>query len=203
MNNTKRLHRSAGLTLIELLVSIVVGSIVLMMLMQIINMNVTAQRIYEYENLVTDETLLINVQIQGKLDELQPHRVDRVETATEITITFTHEYDVVIDPVTGRLDKSTTNAVTETLVYDKVNETLSYDGVLLHSSRLKIQTGSLITLDYYEESDPDPATCSDITETGSRLICGDGIVEFQLEVAIEYDSGSRGDTFSYVTRIIV
>jgi hypothetical protein len=203
MKKNKKLHRSAGLTLIELLVSIVVGSLVLMMLMQLINMNVSAQRVYEYENFVTDETLFITLRIQNNLDELQPHRVDRVETATEITITFTHEYDVIIDPVTGRLTKSTANAVSESLVYDKVNETLTYEGVLLHSSRLKIQSGTLITLDYYEDTDPDPTTCSDLTENGSRLICGDGIVEFSLEVAIEYDSGNRGETFTYVTRIIV
>jgi len=67
--------RTAGFTIIELMISIAVGSLVLMMLMQMIVMNVTARRIFEYQNFVTEQSLLITDQIDKHLNTLQPQRV--------------------------------------------------------------------------------------------------------------------------------
>jgi hypothetical protein len=195
-------NRSAGLTIIELLVSITVGSVVLMMLMQLVVMNVAAKRVYEYENFITNESLFISDQIRKELNLLQPHRVDIVETADSITVTFTHEYDIVIDSF-GILDKSTANARSIDLVYDINAQTLSLNGALLHASKVLILPGSTINVDYFEDTDPNPLTCSDVNENGDRLICGDGIVEFNLIMAVLFNSGETGETFTFRSRIIV
>lgn len=197
----KKTH-NAGVTLIELLISIAVGSLVLMMLMQMVVMNITARRVFEYQNKVTEQSLLITDVIRKNLNTLQPQRVDRTETATEITITFTHEYDITLNSGTGALERTPNADPPDVLVYNKTNQTLTYNGVLLHSSNLKILSGSTITLDYYQDTVPNPLTCSDITEPKANSICGDGIVTLTLIIAWELN-GILQETYTFTTNIIV
>lgn len=191
--------RTAGFTIIELMISIAVGSLVLMMLMQMVVMNVTARRIFEYENYVTEQSLLITDVIRKNLNTLQPHRLDITTTATEITVTFTHEYDITIG-TGGALERTENVGSPDTLVYNIVNETLTYNGTLLHATNIHIMPGSTLSIEYYEDTNPNPATCSDIYDPD---ICGDGILEMVLIIAIQFGAGSYSESRTFTTRIIV
>lgn len=201
INNQKKV-RTAGFTIIELMISIAVGSLVLMMLMQMIVMNVTARRIFEYQNFVTEQSLLISDQIHKNLTILQPQRVDRTTPAGQTVITFTHEFDFTLNTGTGALDRVENLDPPDLLVYNEANQTLTYNGLLLHSPNVKILPGSTITLNYYEDTDPNPLTCSDLLEPNYRFICGDGIVTLNLIIAVELN-GNLQETFNFVTKIIV
>lgn len=195
----KKTNRSLGFTIIELLISMAVGSIILMMLMQMIVMNVTAKKAYEYDNFITDQSLYISDYIFKELTQLQPHRVDITTTATLVTVTFTHEYDITIHPTTGVLQKTASTLDPDVLIYDVVNQTITYNGVLIHSINTKVLPGSTITVDYFENTNPDPTTCSDIYDAD---ICGDGILELTLLMAVEIN-GNLQEVRTFTTRIIV
>ena len=194
--------RTAGLTLIELLISIAVGSLVLMMLMQMVVMNVAAKRKYEYENFVTNQSLLITDQINRNLIDLQTHHFLVENGVNTTTVTFSHQFDIVALPG-GGLTQSDAFAAEELLVYDEIAQTLTYDGQLLHPSSIKILPGTTITALQYFDPTYDPNVCSDYLATRAEQICGDGILELTLVMAVLFNSGELGDAYTFTTRIII
>ena len=198
----RRKNRSAGLTIIELLISMAVGSLVLMMLMQMVVMNVAAKRKYEYENYVTNQSLFITDYVRRNLNDLQPHHVLRTETGTTVTITFSHQYDIIYDSAIDGLRQSNAGATSDLLVYDSVAQTLSYDGTLMHAQRIRVLPGTTMTITYFNDT-YDPVTCSDYNATRAEQICGDGIVELVLVLAVEFDSGELGEEYTFTTHIII
>lgn len=205
MNNTPQEQvnfNNAGLTIIELLISIVVGSLVLMMMMQMVVMNVTAKRKYEYENYVTNQSLQITDFINRSLIDLQTHHVLVENGVNTTTATFSHQFDIVYDSNIDGLIQSNANASQEILIYDEVAQTLTYEGSLIHSSSIRILPGSSITVTYFDPT-YDASVCSDYNASRADQICGDGIVEIVLVLAVEFDSGQLGDEYTFTTRIIV
>lgn len=193
INNTTVISNQDGVTLFELIISIAVGSIVIMMLMQMLAMNVTARQHFDYQNRLLNESYNISEKIRTNIFDLQPHSIDIVDTATTTTITISHEYDISVDEfnVVTRVP----NLITNVLVYDKDAQTLRYDGVLLHTTSLKIKPGSTITF-----IDADPDLCAVFPE---EEICGQGILrlEFIMTFVISGDNELKEQT--YVSTIII
>lgn len=185
----------SGLTIIELLISIAIGSVVMVMLMQMLVMNIRTQRLVEFENMVIDQSYLLGERIQANVFNLQPHSIEIVEDSpTQTIIHITHEYDITVG-VGNVIIRDYSNPVTDILTYDKVNQQLTYNGNLLHSSKIKIENGSSVSL---IEIDPD--TCA---IEPSNDICDDGIIRLELIISYEYSEGNRSDTRTFVTTIIV
>ncbi len=194
---------STGLTIIELLISIAVGSIVLSFLMQMIVMNVKVKNEYEYENFLTTQALLISDNIHRSLNDLQPHHMllETVAGSTQ-TVTFSHQYDIIYDPDIDALRQSDANATQDFLIYDIVSQTLTYNGALLHSPNIKILPGSELSIIYFDDVNYDPTTCTDYNANPDDQICGDGILVLKLVMAVEFDGG-LGKTYTFTTQIIV
>ncbi|QMS85932.1 PilW family protein [Candidatus Xianfuyuplasma coldseepsis] len=202
---TKANKRQAGLTIIELLIAMAIGSIVLMMLMQLIVMNVTVRREYEYENFVTNQSLLISDVIRKNLASLQPHRFEVTDDGTTVTVSFFHEYDWTLNA--GALDFDVSTAETEYLYLDRTAQTITYEyangsTTVLHATNLKVLTASDITPTYYENVSPDPATCTDVYAARADRICGDGYIELELSLAVELN-GILQEVYDFTTRIII
>jgi type II secretory pathway pseudopilin PulG len=203
MKQNNKKMRSAGLTIIELLISIAVGSMVLMFLMQMIVMNVQVKNEYEYENFLTSQALQITDNIRRSLNDLQPHHM-LLETVagTSQTVTFSHQYDIIYDPILDALRQSDENAKQDYLIYDIDAQTLTYNGALLHSPNIKILPGSQLSIIYFDDVNYDPVTCTDYNVSPADQICGDGILVLTLVMAVQFDGG-LGKTFTFTTKIIV
>lgn len=188
-------ERSLGFTLIELMVSISIGSLVLLMLMQMVVMNVSGRRRFEYENVMQDQSYFISERIRQSVFELQPHSIELITNdSSQTVIHITHEYDITIG-IGNILERDYSNPVTDILIYDKLNEELTYNGTLLHSSNIHIQAGSSLSI-----IEIDPVTCA---SEPSNDVCDDGILRLELIIAIELPSGALLDPQTFVSTIIV
>ena len=191
----KSSERSLGFTLIELMIAMTVGSLVIVMLMQMVVMNVSGRRRFEYENIMQDQSYFITERIRQNVFELQPHSIEIITNdSSQTVIHITHEYDISIG-IGDVLERDYSNPVTDILIYDKLNEEITYNGTLLHSSNIHIQAGSNLTI-----VDIDPETCA---IEPSNDVCDDGILRLELIIAIELPSGALLDPQTFVSTIIV
>jgi prepilin-type N-terminal cleavage/methylation domain-containing protein len=198
-------ENSSGLTLLELMVAIAIGSIVLMIITQMVVINVGTQKEYEYENYVTSEALSINDTIHKNLTNLQPHHVLVEENAgVSTTVTFSHQYDIIVDTTQDppALVQTDAYATQDLLVYDVDQQTLSYNGEVINSPNIKILPGTSFTVEYFDDVNYDPQTCTDYNASEADQICGDGILVITLVVAVEFDGG-LGEQYTFTTHIII
>jgi len=186
-----------GVTLVELLISIAVGSVVLIMLMQMITLNITVQRRTQYETQLLDQTYFISEKIRDYAFDLQPQVIElTVDNATQTVIEIRHEYDIESD-AQGVLVQ-VPNLKTDYLIYDKTNERLTYtpDGgtaILLHNANVKIELVSTAV---------PPLSDSSIDAVPFPTTEG-GTITLTLNVTFEFDSGVRGNQLQYITTIII
>ena len=211
----KHIKNNRGLTVIELLVATVVSSILLIMLMQLLLINTRTQNVTEYENFLTDEALFITEQIQTELLQFEPHGyvLDDTSDPNLVTITFYHEYNVIFDNSTPGKVFIDLDQVNDTMVleYDISAETISLDGVVLHSSTIKVLSTSSIVDTYFSNNGNNGSHCVYMVDAGctdhdndwDNRIIGDGVLRFNLEIAVEYGNGTRGDTFTFTTQLII
>jgi len=184
-----------GVTLFELLISIIVGSIVISMLMSILAMSVKAKATLDSTNKMLNESYIISETIQHNIFNLGPQQIELIEdSATQTVIHITHLYDITTDTnnVIVR-DYGAPNPITDVLVYDKVTEEITYNGVLLHSNNVNITVGSSIEL-----ISIDSATCDLAVEA-----CEEGIIKLTLFISIELDNGGIVNPRKFVTTIII
>jgi len=184
-----------GLTIIEVLISIAVGSVVIMMLMQMLAMNVTARQRFDYLNRMTNESYNISEEIRLNIFNLQPHSIEIItDNSNETIININHEYDITVG-AGNIIIRDYSAAETNVLRYDKINETLAYDGQLLHSANVKVEAGSILSL-----ISIDPTACA--ADPGLD-ICKQGILKLDLILTYELSGGNRLDPKQFVTTIIV
>lgn len=188
-----------GITILELLVSIVVGSIVTMILMQILVMTVGAKAQMDTENKMLNESYYIAEQIRSNIFDLQPQEIELItddDLTTEIHIR--HLYDITTD-ATNTIIRDTSNPITDKLIFDKVNEKIYYvfgadnTTVQINDPSITITTGSMIEL-----ISIDPDFCNLDT-----VPCDQGIIKLTLTISVTLQSGSRLLPQTYVTTILV
>ena len=203
MNNANEksiLKNNRGVTLLELLITIAISAMVLSMLTQMLSMNLLAKQRFDYENRMIQDSYIITEKIRTNLFHLQPHSITIIEdSGTQTVIHIVHEYDLVIG--SGNvIERDESGAVTDILIYDKINETLTYyfdssaTGQLLHSSSTKIETGSS-----FQILDLDPS-CSTIPD---QDICKQGILRIEIIIAIELPNGERLESKTFLSTLIV
>ncbi len=184
-----------GVTLFELLISIVVGSIVISMLMSVLVMSIKAKATLDVTNTMLNESYVISETIQYNVFNLGPQQIELIEdSATKTEVHITHLYDITTDSnnVIVR-DYGAPNPVVDVLIYDKTNEELTYNGVLLHSDNINITTGSSIEL-----ISIDPDTCDLSVEA-----CDEGIIKLTLFISIDLANGGTVSPKEFITTIII
>lgn len=186
-----------GLTLFEVIISIAISSIVLLMLTQMLTMNVKISNDIEKNKIMFDQATSIADTLKNEIFELETQKVELIDDGdpNTIIILFTHEYDITINPSDGTLERNYDNPVTATLVYNIEEETITFDGRLLHSSNTKILEGTT-----FEVIRVDEAYCATNPDTA---VCKEGIIKMTLVMTYELSNGNRIDTKEYVTTIIV
>ena len=182
-----------GFSIAEMLATIVVASIVTMILMQLLVMSVRARTTLQYENRMLDESYYIAEEIRGKIFELEPQEIELIEdTATQTVIEIRHLYDFTTN-AQNEIVQDFSNPVTDTLVFDKVNERILYNGEQLNDPNIFITTGTLIELVSIE-----PAVC-DLGATA----CDQGILKLTLSISIQLADGTRLTEQIYISTILV
>lgn len=186
-----------GLTLFEVIISIAVGSIVLLMLTQMLTMNLKITSKAEKDKILFDEATTIADQLKNDIFELETQKVELIDNGdpNTIEIRFTHEYDIVIDPDTGVLERNYDNPVVGTLIYNISEESLRYNGEMLHNASTKVLLGTTIEVLRIDED-----YCSTNPDT---KVCKEGILKLSLVLTFELSNGNRIDQKEYVTTIII
>lgn len=160
-------------------------------------MSVNAKVDLEITDRMKTESYLLNEQLQSEIFELQSQAfdftIDLIEdTATQTVIRFTRES--TIENVSGSPAPDATNPVSMDLVYNKTNETISFNGVQLHSDSVifRIENTALELINI------DTATCDLATEK-----CRDGILKLTLDITFILPDGSEATPQTFVTTIII
>lgn len=181
-----------GFTLLELIVSIAVASIVLSMLMQMVVMSIEARNELQVTSRLQDEAYLIAEQIKWNAFEHETQSVQITETTSDITITFNHDYDITIDPLTHAITYEPSTEAPHYLVFDKDNHEITYNGTTLHGAT--VYFGSNTT---FEVASVD-STCDPTAEA-----CSDIVLTLYLEISIILGNGSILDPQIFETTIII
>lgn len=202
---TTVLSNEKGVTIFEMIISIAVGSIVLMMLMQMLAMNITARQHFDYENRMINESYSITERIRSNIFDLQTQRIEVDDTSdpTKTIITIYHDYDISV--TTENVVTRVPNEITNVIIYDKTAETLSYvdelgNSNLLHSSSLRVKLGTNIT---FEQADPTTCVVGYDIYDPTFDICGQGILRLELVLFFVLNNGSPLSEQTYTSTIII
>ena len=201
MNNQTVKIDQLGVTLLELLISIVVGSIVISMLMSVLVMSLSAKATFDADNKMLNESYYIAEYIQFQIFELGPQEIEVItDNGTETVIHITHLYDITTDEdnVIVR-DYSAPNPIVHILTYTKGEfGSITYEDELgvvttLHSSNVYITTGSAIELVSIDDT-----VCDLAVEA-----CDQGIIKLTLNIMIELSGGGYLSPQEFITTIII
>ncbi len=174
------------------MLSIFVGTIVISILMQMLMMSLEAKQMLDIDDRLKNESYYIGEQIQWNVFDMQAQSVSISETGTQIIVSFNHDYDIVIDPDTHQITQDTSNAFSETLIYNKDLETIQYDGVQIHNSSVHFLSGTVFEVIPIDSScDPEATSCSDI------------VLSITLVITIELGDGTTIISQTFVTTIII
>ncbi len=188
-----------GVTLFELIISIVVGTIVISMLMSVLVMSIKAKATLDIANTMLNESYVISETIQYNVFNLGPQQIELIEDSeTKTEIHITHLYDIqLVDNVVTPVDLDP--PIVDILIYDKVNEELTYYSgtddttITLNSDNVHITTGSSIEL-----ISIDSDTCDLEVEP-----CEEGIIKLTLYISIDLDNGGTINPQEFITTIII
>lgn len=196
MNNyepIETLNNQKGITIIELLVSIVVGSVVTIMLIQILMLSVAARNQLAQDTALSNESYYIADAIERRIFDLEPQQIELItDDATQTVIEIRHLYDVTTD-VDGVITRDYSNPVTDTLVLDKVNGIITYNGEQLNDSNINLLDSSTIELISIE-----PLVCDLSTDP-----CEQGILKLTLTLEVVLTNGHALEAQTYVTTILI
>ncbi|MCF7926082.1 MAG: prepilin-type N-terminal cleavage/methylation domain-containing protein [Candidatus Izimaplasma sp.] len=186
----------AGLTIFELLVSILIGSIVLAMLTSVLSMSMKAKADLDVTNRMQTETYIIGEQIQQNIFNLQPQSLEIVEGTNVTTVYIRHNFDYVINPTTGVIEPDYSTAQEDVLefVYDDITGKgeLTYNGVKLHGDNVYFTQDTILSLESIN-----PSSCDlSVSE------CPEGIIKLSLSVGLQLKTGSITSK-TYVITILV
>ena len=191
--NKEILTNEKGFSLMEVMVSIVISSIILIMLIQILSLSIAASNQLAQDSRLTNESLVISDSIKLRIFELEPQEIELMEDSADQTIIeIRHLYDITTD-VDNNIVKDYSNPVTDILRFDKRNGDIYYNGVQLNDSTitiLDISTVELISID--------STVCDLATDP-----CPQGIIKLTLVLELTLANGRPLDPQEFVTTILV
>jgi len=189
------IKNNKGLTLIELTISVLVASMLISMLLSLLTMSLKAKANLDVENKIYMESHIIAEKIRFNIFTLQAQSIQLFsDDEFETVIHITHDYDIIIDPVTHIITRDP-NPVLNVLIYDKVTNQITYDGQLIHSANVLIDEGSSIELIAIDSVD------CDVSVVGT--ICQQAVIKLTLSITVVFDNGSELKTLTLITEIIV
>lgn len=195
MNNQTVKLNQKGVTLIELMISIVVGSIVISMLMSILVMSLKAKASFDVDNKLYNESFYIAEKIQFNIFELGPQEIEINTVGDVTTITIRHLYDISTDDNNVLVREMLVTPIEDVIVLtnDPVDGegTITYNGELLHSDNVFMTTGSEIELISVDTCDFDIEACEQ------------GVIKLTLYITIEISPGVYVDSQLFITKIII
>lgn len=192
-----------GLTLIELMISIMVASFVISMLLSILTMSLKAKATMEVENKLLMESTIIAEKLKFNMFELQAQKLELIsDTATSTIIHITHEYDILLD-VNQVIHKDNSSPITHILTFDKILQKITYDSgsgpVLLHDSNVLVTYQDELSnvVSSIELISFDDTVCDFAIEA-----CYAGIIKLTLTITVLFPNGAVLVPQTYVTTII-
>lgn len=190
----KILKSKSGVTLMELMATIIVGSIVTMILLQILVLSVNARTQLELENKMQNESYYISEQIRFNIFNLEPQEIELIIDDDDETIIYIkHLYDYTTNPG-GDIIPDTSNPVTDILRLDKLGKNIYYNGVKMNDPSILIEVGSLLELISIE-----PGVCDLVNGDA----CDQGIIKLTLQISVILADGSVINSQEYITTILV
>lgn len=204
MNNNNLANNEKGLTLLELLISIIVGSIVISMLMSVLVMSLKAKATFDVNTRMLDESYYIVEKIQSNFLKLGPQEIEITTVGTVTTITFSHVYDIALDAENVVFRDYTITPVIHKIIYDSTTTDLIYeiDGsqTNLNSYRISIANGS--SLELINVNSNAGETC-DFDSTSGIDLCDQAVLKLNLYISVDLNNGGSVDPKMFITTIIV
>lgn len=180
----------------EMLATIVVGSIVTMILLQMLVLTVNARTQLEFESKMLNESYYIAEQLRFSIFNLEPQEIELMPSSADtIEIHIRHLYGFTTNDE-NVIVPDYSEASTDILILDKSdpdNQILYYNGVSLNESNMILSTGTDIELISIE-----PGVC----DLASRE-CDQGIIKLTLTIQIQLNNGALLSPQTYVTTILV
>jgi prepilin-type N-terminal cleavage/methylation domain-containing protein len=191
--NNEIIKNKSGFTLIELLVSIAVSSVLIVTLVQVLMLSIAAKQQLEQDMALTDESFFIAQQIKLNVFELEAQELELIsDTVTSTVIEIRHLYDFSTNDQ-NIIEPDYSNPVTDTLILDKVNQAITYNGTQLNSANIRVLDVSAIEL-----IPIDTTTCD-----FSVGPCDEGIIKLTLTIEVILPNGQPLPAQTFVTTILV
>jgi len=124
---TKEHLKQKGMTLIELLISISIGSFVMIMLMNILSTTLISRNYMDHENRLLQESYHISEFLQAQIFDMGVRSIETiVQDENDQILQLNHEYDLRTDPYSGVIYRDYSNKESYVLHFDMVNKSLYY-----------------------------------------------------------------------------
>lgn len=187
----EKLSSQKGVTLVEMLISLLIASVVLVTLMSILTVTLTNKGRIDIKNKLITESYVLTETVQAKLFEKQPHEVEvTIDNSDQKVIEFRRTREIVVD---GNIlsDPAFVDPNPDQLIYDKINGRLYYNATLLHDENITLIEGSDIEVLSID------GTCDFTT-----VLCSEGVVKITVVMTLNFGSEDvKSQTF--VTTIII
>lgn len=187
----KKLKTNAGMTLFEMLVSIIVASMVMTMLMSILTMVITNKAALDVKNRLTNQSYIMSETIQSNLfDKNAQEIVITQNDSSAIIIEFRHTRDIIIN---GNIlaDPDYVDLNPDILKYDIINGEITYNDVLLHDQEVEILPGSNL------EAISIDGSCDFV-----NTICSEGVIKITVIMSLNFKS-DRIESRTFITTFII
>lgn len=124
---TSMLKNPRGLTLIELLISIGIGSVVITMLMSIMSSTLLTKNMADHENRLLEESYFISEYVQNRVSELGVRSIENIspDNSADQTLQMNHEYDLRVNEE-GVVYRNYDSAEAFILHYDSSEQSIHY-----------------------------------------------------------------------------
>jgi len=182
-----------GITLAELLATIVVTSILTIMLMQILALTVKARTQMEVQNKLQTESYTIAEHIRNNVFQMEPQEIELVPGASDETIIrVKHLYDYTTDN-DGNIVEDPSNPVTHDIIFNSTENNIYYDGVKLNSDNVVILADSTMHLEPVDDASCDFAVAP----------CSEGFIILTLNIQIVLADGTTFVSKEFITTILI
>jgi hypothetical protein len=205
--NKELIKNKLGLTLAEMLATIVVGSIVTIILMQVLTLTVNARTQIDIQNRMLNESYYIAEQIRFNIFELEPQEIELIEDSVDQTVIhIKHLYDFTTN-AQNEIVPDYSNPVTDAIILEKSSDPdVSWNIIYINdlggagetTTQLNDSNIFLSDTSLFELISIEPADC-DLASTA----CDQGIIKLTLTISVTLNNGAVLEPQTYVTTILV
>lgn len=195
---TDTIKSTKGMSIVELLITIVISSVIISMLMGLLTMTLQAKAKLEYDDRMLNESYYIGEYLQNRVFIAGPQYVKLIQDDTSKTIIELYHYDIGVDPANGEIQWDYTSEVVSTITYDADNDSIWYNTTQIHdnstafidgSSMIFTPVGALVPFD----------DVNGIEQFGYESV----VIELTLVIEITLPNGSNLETQTFTTTIII